>query len=908
MKNIKKILLWSGISFLLILAFLIAAPFLFKGKIIRLAKQQANENLNAVVNFSEDIHISFFKNFPKLTIGIDNLTIAGLDSFQFDTLASIGLLQIDVNVMSVISGDKVEIEHIYLENPNILLKVLPSGKANWDIAKPDSTAESTEDSSASTFNLQLKSLVVENGHLVYDDKSLGFYTKLQSFNHKLTGDFTLDNFIMSTSTDAEALTLGYGGIHYLEKVKANIQADMEMNMADMKFSFKENLIKLNNLELGADGFIKLNENDMDFDLKYAAKKTDFSNFISIVPGVFTEAFSKAKTSGKLGFDGYVKGKMTETDLPGFALHLDVDNGYLQYPDLPLPLKDVQIDLSINNPGGSEDNTIIHLKDFHINLAGDPFDAKLLLKTPVSDPFADGMVKGKLDLAGITKIFPLEDGTKLAGIINSDLSFKGNYSTIESGNLENFNAQGQLLATDIIYSNKEMPDGVLVSKAHFNFNPKFVAMPAFDGKIGNSDFSSSGELSNFFGYAFRDEILKGNLQFRSNYFNSNQFLSTEPDAVKDAPTAADSLPLQAIEIPSNIDFRLNAAIGKLIYDNLTLENMAGIVEVKDAKLIFDNVKTDILGGNILMTGEYNSLNPKFPFTDLNLNVNHLNISESFKYFDIIKKFGPIAEHTEGFFNAKLDLNTNLNSDLTPAYPTLTGLGSISLSDATVKKSGILNELAEKLNIAELKNLNLKNLAINFKIADGKMFTDTFFLPAGKNKKIKIAGYTALDQTIAYTGRMSLPRSEFGAGNTTLNNVLKQARDKGVNVDVSEMLDLDLIIGGTFTKPEIKVSLKDLKEKLVDNVKDQLKNQLNDKKDALLNDAQKKKEEARQKAIDSVNAVKAKAQQELEAKKKEAEEKARLEKERLEEEARKKAEEEKKKLQDKAKDKLKGLGKP
>ena len=82
----KKFLKISGISLLVLLLLLIAAPFLFKGKIINLIKTEAKKNLNATLNFNDDISLSLIKNFPKLSIGINELSIIGKDTFKGDTL------------------------------------------------------------------------------------------------------------------------------------------------------------------------------------------------------------------------------------------------------------------------------------------------------------------------------------------------------------------------------------------------------------------------------------------------------------------------------------------------------------------------------------------------------------------------------------------------------------------------------------------------------------------------------------------------------------------------------------------------------------------------------------------------------------------------------------------------------
>ena len=46
--------------------------------------------------------------------------------------------------------------------------------------------------------------------------------------------------------------------------------------------------------------------------------------------------------------------------PSFAINTKVDNAAFQYPDLPLPARDIFVDLSLTNPGGSADSTVVKL--------------------------------------------------------------------------------------------------------------------------------------------------------------------------------------------------------------------------------------------------------------------------------------------------------------------------------------------------------------------------------------------------------------------------------------------------------------------------------------------------------------------------------------------------------------------
>lgn len=902
----KKFLKISGITLLVLILALVALPFMFKGKIIELAKTEANKNLNASINFSDDIGISLIKSFPKLSLSIKELSIVGKDTFKGDTLVYLPELSLSMNLMSVIKGETIEINRIYLEKPVVNLLVLENGQANWDITKPDSAVA---DTTPSKFKMALQKLEIKEGDIIYDDKSIGFYTSLQKMNHELKGDFTLDQFLMETSTQAEKFTLGYGGVNYLSDIKTDIQANLDMDMKAMKFSFKDNAIQLNDLNIGGEGFVDMNESDMDFDLVFNTAKADFKTFLSIVPGMYANSFDKMKAGGKLELSGYMKGKMTDEKMPGFGVKLNIDNGFFRYPDLPKSLESVFVNLAIDNPSGIIDNTLVNLSRFNAQVAGEPLAARLMIKTPVSNPYIDGALKGNINLDQFRSMIPLDKTTEISGLIKSDVQFKGYVSSIQSQQIEQFDANGVFEALNFHYKDPEnLPMGTNFN-AMMSFNPKTVALNTLKGQVGMSDFDLSGSINNLFGYMLRDELLKGAFTLNSNYFNANEFLSDEE--VSKEPSPSDSIPLQAFEVPGNIDFEFGSKINTLIYDNLKMTNLGGKIIARDKQLYFDKVGVELLGGSMGLNGVYDSKNPKFPFSNIDFNVNSLDIIQTFNSFEMVRKLMPVAQYTQGLFNAKINLSNNFNQDLSVNYPTVTGALQMGISDAAVKGLPILNILADKLKLDKLKNLNLKNLNFKLAIANGKVMLDSMILPLWTGAKAKISGFTALDQSIQYVAKLSIPRKDFGEANTALNNLTSQAKSKGINVAVSDMVDIDVLIGGFFNKPDVKVSLHDAKNSLINSVKDQLKDQANQQIQAAKDEAKRKAEAAKQKTLDSINKVKQATQERLAAEKKAAEEKLAEEKRKAEEQAKaaadKAKEEAKRKAEEEAKkglDKIKG----
>lgn len=841
----KKFFKIVAIVVVVFLAVIIALPFMFKGKIVELVKAEANKQLTATVDFDNDVSLSLFKNFPQFTIKLKKFSIA--DSTDADTLVSIQNLSATLDVMSVISGDKIQITSIVLDQPRIYAKIGKDGKANWDIMKPDTAAVETPDDTTSSFKLGLKKLAIVNGRIVYDDQQGGIYTALEGLNHQLSGDFTQDLFTLKTHTEAQAVTFGMDGLNYLDKVKALLNADIEADMKQFKFTFKENELQLNELFAGFDGFVAMPADDIEMDLKFNAKKTDFKNILSLVPAVFTKDFETIKTTGKMGLNGMLKGVYNDNSLPAFNINLSIDNGTFKYPDMPADMKSIFVDLNVNNPDGVIDHTVIDLKKFDFVLANEPFSAKLLAKNPTTDPYVDMYAKGKVDLAQIASLVPLEKGTTLSGLIAADMSAKGRVSTLEKGNYEEFNAAGNITATNVVYNTDSLPK-TTITTAQLNFNPKTVEMPAFVATLGNSDVSMKGSLSNFFGYFLGNGVLKGNLDLKSDLFDANQYLTGETNGTE-APQPEDTIPLQVVEVPNNIDFTLNLAINRFLYDNLELTNMGGQAVVANQAVTLNNVHTNIFGGSVKMDGLYSTLNPAKPETRIKFAVEAIDAGQAFKYMNTVQKLAPIAQYLNGKISANFDMNTLLGGDMMPMFNSLTSNGRLEIPKASLAGYPPMNKLSNTLKVDKLQSIDLNKILLLFKIEDGRVKLEPFKV-ATNGVNMLISGSSGLDQSLDYDVKLDIPRSLFGAGaSTALDNMLAEVGKKGLDLKPSEVINVNALIGGFTTSPVIKTSLKEIAKNTLDDVKDAAKQKLNEEKEKAIDKA----DAELQKRIDAAKAA-------------------------------------------------------
>lgn len=848
----KKALKIGGILLLVFILFLLVAPFLFKGKIIKMVKTLANENLIAVVNFDESISLSLLKSFPNFTIGINDFSIVGVDDFEGDTLFYAKEFVATVDLKTVISGDKITLKKLYLNEPTIQILFNADGKMNVDIVPADSTDVEAQSEEESAFSLEITSFVIENGNVFYDDREMDFSLDLLGFNHELSGDFTLDNFVMKTMSSIASLTMKYEGVPFLNKINSEIKADLNMDMNAFKFEFLENKISLNDLDLHLDGFMQLNDDDIDFDLVFGADKNEFKHFISLIPALYMQDFASLKTSGKLAFDGFFKGKMTDDLMPGFGLNLTIDNGYFKYPDLPAAVEQVFVDLNVENKTGLDKDFNLNLKKFNLVMDNNPFAMSLQMKN-LENPFIDGAVNGKLDLGSVGKIVPL-DSMEIQGLLTADFAFKGVISKIDETAIEGVDARGNLFIKDMVYTDADFPDGVKLNAFGLQFNPRLVTLSDCNGSIGKSDFNANGQLSDFFAYAFSDGVLKGNLNFNSNYFDVNQFMQEDAATMESTVSQPDSSSsMGTIEIPTNIDFSLNAIIRSLSYDNFEIKNLRGLLSIKEGKILFKDAGMEMLGGSMVLNGLFDGQNPKMPFTDLSFSMKNFDIPGAFKQFDMIKQYAPFAEKMTGLFSMDLDIKSNFNEQMDMDYSSLSGTGALRLNNATLSGAKVMNILADQLKLEKFRKLKMKDQKLSFKIDQGRFLVDSFALPLWEQTQLKLTGYSTLDKGLQYAGFVSMPRKDLGAANTMFEGLLAQAKKKGLQVETSEVVNIALAITGDFTNPQVKLDLRETASSLAGSLKDQVKDQVREKVD----DA---KEQVKEKIDDAKEEARRKAQQE------------------------------------------------
>lgn len=822
----KKILKIVGIVLLVLILLVILTPILFKGQIEKAVKNSINNSVNATVEW-EDLDLSLFSSFPDAELKLKNLSVINKAPFEGDTLATSEELALSLGIPQLFKGGPYNINELALNRAYVNIKVDSLGNANYDIAKgtaADTTAQASNGGSA--LSLDIQHYEINNSRINYLDESTKTFLRITDFNHYGNGDFTADKTNLETNTEA-IVSFEFDSINYLNKNSLKLDADFEMDLANQKYTFLENEALINQLPLTFDGFVKINEDNQELDLTFKTPSSDFKNFLAVIPETYAKNLDGVETTGDFTVNGMIKGIVDEEHIPMMDIAIKSDNASFKYPDLPKKVEDISIDAVLKNETGLLADTYVNLDQLDFRIDQDRFSAKGNFKNLMDNPLIDLTANGTLNLANLEKAYPLDLDMDLNGILNANLTTNFDMNSIEKEQYQNVKSSGRASISNFKYTSPEIPNDVNIAKASLNFNTEKVTLEEMDIKSGQTDAKITGTLDNLMGYLFSDQQLKGRFNVQSNTFSVNDFMVAQTEETtnekettsEEKETTPTPTGEEAIKIPSFLDARLDFNAKNVIYDNLTLKNTKGAVVIVDETASLENVSADIFGGNIGINGNVSTKNAT-PVFDMQLNLNRIDIVESFQNLELIQNLAPLAKALQGSLNTKINLSGNLTNELTPILTSLGGTAFAQIINAQVdtEKTPLLSKLDGQLNFINLDNLALKDLATNLKFSNGQIEVDPFNFNI-KDINITAGGSHSFDNQMNYNLKLDIPAKYLGS--EVGNGLASLTKTDLENTKVQ----LPIGLSGSFNSPQIQLNMKqavtDLTQQIVAKQKDELK---------------------------------------------------------------------------------------
>lgn len=827
MKN--KILKIVGVFLLLVMGALVATPFFLKGKIADIVKNKVNNSINATFDFA-DADLSLFSTFPNAKLTMGDIILVNKAPFEGDTLFASKTVELKMPIKELFKNahEPIVITSLKIDQAFLDIKVDEAENANYDIAL-ETGANPGETGETNTFTFSLESYEITNSKITYADLAMAMHLVVSDIQHKGKGDLSLETSELDTQTNA-LVSFEMDSTNYLNKNRVRLDALIGIDLKENKYTFLKNEALVNQLPLVFEGYVKVNENNQEVNIGFKTPSSDFKNFLAVIPEQYSKNIENVKTTGNFMVMGELRGVVDEEHIPTFSITINSDNASFKYPNLPKSVRNVHMDAEVRNTTGIAEDTYIDVRKLSFMIDDDRFNMTSKITDLMGNTKVNAHVDGRMDLANISKAYPVPPDLNLRGILNANITTAFDMASVENKKYENTKTSGTLNLRDFEYNSKEMPNPIVISTAALTFNPKTVSLNEFIGKTGRTDFNGTGTINNLLGFLLNDEEIEGNFTLKSDTFAVNDFMvaetgSTGSDGSK--PTSSEK-----IKIPSFLDCNINASANTVLYDDLALKNVSGNLRIKDEKATLSNMTSSLFDGKLGFNGEV-STKTEIPTFAMKLGMDSFKIGEAFNALELFGVLAPIAKVLQGRLNSDIEISGNLKDDFTLNLASISGnvLAELFTTDIDTKSAPLLTALDNKLNFLDLEKLDIKNLKTALSFEDGTVKVKPFAINY-QDIAINVSGSHTFDKKLSYQATLDVPAKYLGK---EINNLIARIDDKELQ---NLTIPVTANIGGGYANPTVSTDLtsgiKNLTAKLVEIEKQKLINKGKDKAKSMIGD--------------------------------------------------------------------------
>jgi len=553
---------------------------------------------------------------------------------------------------------------------------------------------------------------------------------------------------------------------------------------------------------------------MHFDLAFQSERSDFATILSLVPADYQKYLEKADLKGSAEFKGSVKGLFYNEIYPAIDVLLSASNASFKYQDLPESVQDIQVSAQITKPEGDLNLLKVNVEKAHASIKNNPMDLRLLVTEPMTDPNIDASFAGIVDFASLKQAIPI-DSLDITGILKAKMQMAGRMSSIEKQEYEKFQSSGEATIQNFRIESNQLTKPVEISQGQIKANTKQINIGRFDAKVGQSDFSLRGDVSNYLAYMFKNGVLKGDFNLKSSFLNFSELSNIQKPVAKPAATDAKAAAVAptdsvtAFQVPKNLDLSFQSSIQKAVYDKMPINNINGLVKIKDQKMDLTNLTMEMLQGKLAVNGSYTSNKENKPLFDFKLDMQNIDLPTAYQSLSTMRHYLPIAAKSQGKISTQFGLSGTMNEKMNIVPTSLNGLGIFNTQNLMIIDSPVFDQIRGIIKKEKLKNVKVDDFTAKFQFENGELKMNPF--------KTNIA-----DQQATIYGSLSAARQinlnmDFLVNREDLGADINKGLDILPGSQNIKMIDASVILKGSLTKPEVSLDLSKARAQIEQQVK-------------------------------------------------------------------------------------------
>jgi hypothetical protein len=435
---------------------------------------------------------------------------------------------------------------------------------------------------------------------------------------------------------------------------------------------------------------------------------------------------------------------------------------------------------------------------------------------MTDPNIDASFEGTIDFASLKQAIPI-DSLDLTGTLKAKMQMAGRMSSIEKQEYEKFRSNGEATLQNFRIVSNQLAKPVEISRGQVKANTKQITVDQFDVKIGQSDMSLKGDVSNYLAYLFKNGVLKGNFNLKSGFMNFSELSNIQKPAKPSVETKSDakvapvapSDSVTAFQVPKNLDLVFQSAIQKAVYDKMPVSNINGQVKVKDQRVELTNLTMEMLQGKLAVNGSYTSNKENKPVFDFKIDMQSIDIPTAYQSISTFRHYLPIAAKSQGKFSTQFGLSGAMNEKMNIVPTSLNGNGLFNGQNLMIVDSPVFDQIRGIIKKEKLKNVKIDDFTAKFQFQDGQLKMNPFKTTVA-DQQATIYGTLSAAREINLNLDFLVNREDLGADINKGLDILPGSQN-------IKMIDASVILKGPITKPEVSLDLSKARAQIEQQVK-------------------------------------------------------------------------------------------
>ncbi len=506
-------------------------------------------------------------------------------------------------------------------------------------------------------------------------------------------------------------------------------------------------------------------------------------------------------SGEVQASMHILGTVTDSTLPAVTGTVRVSGGTIKYAQLPKAITDVGLSASFEM---SEAREVFVMDRFSARMGSNPIDMRLKV-VGFDDPTIALNAKGSLNLSELPQYYPLDQGTRVSGLLTADVDLAGKVAAPKSMRASGtMTLRGVTVKTAAAARPLENLEGTLV------FTNERLEGRKFSMMLGKSDLALDFRMDNYLAMAMPEASagrprLSGSLASRHLFTaDVTEQAAPEPQGVSAAPRAAakpGSLP--------DLDADLSARIGVLTMERMELKDVNAALELRSGTLTLRNFAAKAFNGDISTRGTIRMIDPAKPEFDLSLEMSRMDANA------LLGTFTSFSDRLFGALSMKASMSGALNDTMGLVPSTVNGSGTVSIQSGRLAGVKINAAISDLLRLPDLEEISFKDWSNSFTVVAGRLLLKDLTIASG-DADYTINGSQGLDGSLDYgmTVLLSGPMSS----RVSLPGLAGEAIQVLKNPD--GRLPLNLKVTGTTTAPNVSLDTAELERRLQEKAKEKV----------------------------------------------------------------------------------------